>query len=632
MKPEMKHETQRETKHQRALAPAPISGALGTGQILAAAAALVIAGAVLIAYQLLDMRHSLIEGARVQAAIVADSVTAPLMFRDRDAARDALHAFRYAPGLRAVGVYDNEGKLFAEFSYPDSRLPARQPADGAVREGMITVTETVRYRDTTLGCTVLHTSTAKLRAVLLRYLGLLTVASLLAMLVVTVLSRKTRARVAAAERKLDYMAHTDHVTRLPNRHATYARLTADLERARADGHQLALLLVDLDNFKLVNDTAGHAVGDELLQHVAEALTGAVRPSDLVGRIGGDEFAIIAGPVPDRAAALALAAGVTQALQAPFRLKQGEFFATASVGLCLYPDDAHTMDELMSSADTALYHAKHGGRNRLAEFVPAMTAATQRRAALERELRRAIEQDRLFVHYQPQFGCAGGALVGVEALLRWHHPEHGPVSPAEFIPIAEDSGLIVQLGRWVLHRACDQVAAWERAGAPALTVAVNMSARQLREPGFIDDVTRALAQSGLAPWRLELELTESVLMEDVDGAIAFMHAVRALGVRLAIDDFGTGYSSLAYLQCFPINQLKVDRSFVQLLPKRGETIVHAILALARGFGLSVVAEGVEERTQLDWLREAGCDIAQGFLLGKPIPPDEFAARYLSRHAA
>ncbi len=614
-------------KRQPALAPAPISSALGAGQIIAAAAALVIAGAVLIGYQLLDMRHSLIEGARVQAAIVADSVTAPLMFGDHQAATEALRAFRYAPGLRAVGVYDQHGDLFAEFSYADSGLPARLPPDGAEPDGVVVVTDTVRHHGVTLGRTVTHTSTGKLRAAMLRYLGLLAVASLLAMLVVAALGRKTRARAAAAERKLDYMAHTDHVTRLPNRHATYARLGADLERARAHGQQLALLLVDLDNFKLVNDVAGHAVGDELLQHVADALTGAVRASDLVGRIGGDEFAIIAGPVQDRAAALALAAGVTQALQAPFQLKQGEFFATASVGFCLYPDDALTMDELMSSADTALYHAKHGGRNRLAEYVPAMTAATQRRAALERELRRAIEQDRLSVHYQPQFSCAGGALVGVEALLRWNHPEHGPVSPAEFIPIAEDCGLIVQLGSWVLHRACDEVAAWERAGAPALTVAVNMSARQLREPGFIDDVTRALARSGLAPGRLELELTESVLMEDVAGAIAFMQAVRALGVGLSIDDFGTGYSSLAYLQSFPINQLKVDRSFVQLLPRRGETVIHAILALAHGFGLSVVAEGVEEQAQLDWLREAGCEIAQGFLLGKPMPPDEFAARFL-----
>jgi len=614
-------------KRRASHASLPIASALGTSQIIAAVAALVIAGVVLIAYQLLEMHRSLTEGARVQAAIVADSVTAPLMFGDRDAARDVLRAFRYAPGLEAVGIYDKDGQLFAEFSYPGHHLPARQPAAEAAADGVVAVSETVRHRDTVLGQTVLRTSTAKLRAAMLRYLGLLAVASLLAMLVVTILSRKTRARMAAAERKLDYMAHTDHVTKLPNRHSTYARLEVNLAQARAQGQQLALLLVDLDNFKVVNDTAGHAAGDELLQHVAAALVGAVRTTDLVGRIGGDEFAIIAWPVADRASALAVAAQVTQALQRPFQLECGEFFATASVGLCLYPDDASCMTELVSSADTALYHAKHGGRNCLAEFVPAMTAATQRRAALERELRLAIAEQQLALHYQPQFDCASGALVGVEALLRWRHPEHGQISPAEFIPIAEDSGLIVQLGSWVLHRACQDVTAWDHAGAPPLTLAVNMSARQLREPGFIDDVRRALSLSGLAPERLELELTESVLMEDVAGAVAFMQAVRALGVRLSIDDFGTGYSSLAYLQNFPINQLKVDRSFVQLLPQRGETVIHAILALAHGFGLSVVAEGVEEQRQLDWLRAAGCEMVQGFLLGKPMPPQEFGGRYL-----
>ena len=615
-------------KRQPDPTPVPIASALGTSQMIAAVAALVITGVVLIAYQLLDMRHALTEGARVQAAIAADSVTAPLMFGDHEAARDVLRAFRYAPGLRAIGIYDKDGQLFAEFAYPDSHLPARQPAADASPDGVVTVTETVRLRNVVLGQTVLQTSTGRVRAAMLRYLGLLAVASLLAMLVVAALSRKTRARVAAAERKLDYMAHTDHVTQLPNRHSTYARLAVDLERAQAQGQQLALLLVDLDNFKVVNDTAGHAAGDELLKQVAAALLGAVRATDLVGRIGGDEFAIIAWPVADRATALAVAAKVTQALQRPFQLESGEYFATASVGLCLYPDDAATMTELVSSADTALYHAKHGGRNRLAEFVPAMTAATQRRAALERELRHAIDQQQLALHYQPQFDCSSGALVGVEALLRWRHPEHGLVSPAEFIPIAEDSGLIVQLGSWVLHRAGHDVRGGDRAGAPPLTLAVNMSARQLREPGFIDDVMRALALSGLPAERLELELTESVLMEDVAGAVAFMQAARALGVRLSIDDFGTGYSSLAYLQSFPINQLKVDRSFVQLLPQRGETVIHAILALAHGFGLSVVAEGVEDQAQLDWLRAAGCAMVQGFLLGKPMPPQDFAARYLA----
>jgi diguanylate cyclase (GGDEF)-like protein len=621
-------------RRRSTLRPAPIASTLGTSQIIAAVAALLIAGAVLIGYQLLDMRRSLTEGARVQVAIVADSLAAPLMFADHEAADDVLRSFRYAPGLKAVGIYDMNGQLFSEFSYPDSRLPTRRPPlqpptpqQEQEQDGVVTVTETVRYRNAVLGQAVLHTSTAGLRAAMLRYVALLGAASLAAMLVVMAMSRKTRARVAAAESRLEYLAHTDHVTLLPNRHSTYSRLADDLERAGAGGELLALLIVDLDNFKVVNDTGGHAAGDELLKQVAAALAGAVRASDLVGRIGGDEFAIITGPVRDRAAALAIAAKVNEVLRHPFNLSCGEFFATASVGFCLFPEDAQTVSELVSSADTALYHAKNSGRNCLAEFVPAMTAAAQRRAVLERELRGAIERDQLAVHYQPQFDCASGRLIGAEALLRWRHPEHGPVSPAEFIPIAEDSGLIVQIGSWVLHRACSEVAAWQRAGAPAMTLAVNMSARQLREPGFIDDVTRTLAQTGLAPNQLELELTESLLMEDVGSAIAFMRAVRALGVRLSIDDFGTGYSSLAYLQSFPINQLKIDRSFVQSLPAQGETIIHAILALAHGFGLSVVAEGVEEQRQLDWLREAGCDIVQGFLLGAPMAPEHFAARHL-----
>jgi diguanylate cyclase (GGDEF)-like protein len=605
----------------------PIAATLRSGQLLAMAAALVIAGVVLVAYQLLEIRQALMEGARVQAAIVADSVTAPLMFGDREVAHETLRAFRYAQGLKAVGIYDRGGRRFAEFSYPDSRLPATLEAARRERDDGIVVTDTVRYRGAVVGHTVLHVGTERLRAAMLRYIALLAVASLGAMLVVATLGRAARARAAAAERDLDYMAHTDHVTQLPNRHATYERLERALEEAGAAGSQVALLLVDLDHFKAVNDTAGHAAGDALLKKVAAALSGAVRASDLVGRIGGDEFAIIVAPVPGRATALAIAGNVTQALRQPISVAGGEFFATASVGVCVFPDDAATLSDLVSSADTALYHAKQAGRNRLAEFVPAMTAATQRRAALERELRRAIDAGQLAVHYQPQFACASGELVGVEALLRWRHPEHGPVSPAEFIPIAEESGLIVQLGSWVLQRACADVAGWQRAGAPALTLAVNMSARQLREPGFIDDVKRALADSGLAPGRLELELTESLLMDDVTCAIAFMQAVRELGVRLAIDDFGTGYSSLAYLQTFPINQLKVDRSFVQMLPQRGETIILAVLALARGFGLTVVAEGVEEQRQLDWLRHAGCDVVQGYLLGAPMSADALAARYL-----
>jgi EAL domain-containing protein (putative c-di-GMP-specific phosphodiesterase class I) len=293
-------------------------------------------------------------------------------------------------------------------------------------------------------------------------------------------------------------------------------------------------------------------------------------------------------------------------------------------MCLYPDDAATREELVTGADTALYHAKRTGRNRLAEYVPEMTLRTQRRIRLERELRRALETGGLEVHYQPQFDCGTEQLMGAEALMRWRHPEQGFISPAEFIPVAEDSGLIVALGEWVLLQACAEGARWvhmaEQAGVPAPSVAVNVSARQLREKGFLDVVMRTLAVTGLPATQLELELTESMLMEDVESAVQFMREARGKGIRLSIDDFGTGYSSLAYLQSFPINQLKIDRSFTRSLPDDGTTIVSAVISLARDFQLAVVAEGVESREQLEWLRRAGCTYAQGYLLGKPMPPE------------
>jgi diguanylate cyclase len=387
---------------------------------------------------------------------------------------------------------------------------------------------------------------------------------------------------------------------------------------------VALLLIDLDNFKVVNDTAGHHAGDELLRKVAAKLQSLLRASDVVARIGGDEFAVVLAPVPQRDVARQLAGRVTEALREPFHIEGSDIFATASVGMCLYPDDAATREALVTGADTALYHAKRTGRNRLAEYVPEMTLRTQRRIRLERELRRALETGGLEVHYQPQFDCGTEQLMGAEALMRWRHPEQGFISPAEFIPVAEDSGLIVALGEWVLLQACAEAARWvhmaEQAGAPAPSVAVNVSARQLREKGFLDVVMRTLAVTGLPATQLELELTESMLMEDVESAVQFMREARGKGIRLSIDDFGTGYSSLAYLQSFPINQLKIDRSFTRSLPDDGTTIVSAVISLARDFQLSVVAEGVESREQLEWLRRAGCTYAQGYLLGKPMPPE------------
>ncbi|MFB9289654.1 putative bifunctional diguanylate cyclase/phosphodiesterase [Pseudoduganella plicata] len=603
---------------------------MGVGQLVGVALALLFAGAILLAYEWVSLRAALVDETQMQAAIVADNVAGSLMFGDRQAAGEMLVSLRKADHLRSAALYGRDGALFARFTSPTRG--AREGLEELVPAlGEVAVTHPVAYRGQALGRLELVTGTDRILTGMLRYAGLLALASLGGVLVVAAVMRRTRIRVAAAEQELNYLANTDPVTGLANRRATYRWLEQAIEARRKTGDQggqLAVLLIDLDNFKVVNDTAGHAAGDVLLRQVASALASIMRSTDLVGRIGGDEFAVIA-PVADGDAAAVIGQKILTVLRTPFLLETGEVFATASLGLCLFPQDAPGMTEMLSSADAALYRAKNAGRNRLASFVPEMTLATQRRALLEAELRRAIEQHALVPYYQPQFDCRTGAMVGVEALLRWPHPQRGFVPPMEFIPVAEDTGLIVELGRWVLQRACDDAVAWDRAGAPPLTVAVNVSARQLKEKCFLDDVLTALHRSGLPPDRLELELTESLLMEDMEGAVAFMHAVRAAGVRLSIDDFGTGYSSLAYLQSFPINQLKVDRTFVQSLPVAGHTIATAVIALARGFGLSVIAEGVERPEQLEWLRAAGCDYAQGFLLGRPMPAADVLALTVAR---
>jgi EAL domain-containing protein (putative c-di-GMP-specific phosphodiesterase class I) len=344
----------------------------------------------------------------------------------------------------------------------------------------------------------------------------------------------------------------------------------------------------------------------------------VRPSDRVGRIGGDEFAVIVAPLEAPDDLERIAQRIVEGLRQPLQIDGLEVTATGSIGASVFPRDGATMSELLSNTDVALYRAKDKGRDNVALFEREMIVATQRRARLERDLRRHLEAGLLELHYQPQFACGSKAMEGVEALLRWPHPEQGYISPAEFIPVAEESGLIVEIGKWVLEHACIDAVALQRRTGVWLSMAVNVSARQLRERDFIRTVEDTLARTGMRPDRLELELTESLLMEDLDGALRFMHQVRALGVRLSIDDFGTGYSSLSYLQTFPINHLKIDRSFVRLLPQSGTMIASAVIGLAHGFNLTVVAEGVEEEEQFEWLRQAGCDYVQGYLLARPMP--------------
>ncbi len=423
-----------------------------------------------------------------------------------------------------------------------------------------------------------------------------------------------------AESRLRELATHDTLTGLPNRALLHERVQRMLDACPENG-RVAVLFLDLDRFKEVNDSFGHDLGDVLLCEVATRLRAALRPDDVIARLGGDEF-VVAAPdlAPAGADAAAIAARLLDALTAPVRVGGQDVIIGASIGIAVYPQDAATREGLFQAADTAMYRAKGTGRNRYCLFEPGMTLATQARMALELALRPALARAEFELHYQPRVDLRSMAVVGLEALVRWNHPELGRIGPGEFIGIAEETGLIVGIGRWVLGEACRQTQRLvERHGRP-MRVSVNVSARQLALPGFVGDVRDQLAASGLAPHCLELELTESALIEDMDRTAAMLAELQGLGVKLAVDDFGTGYSSLAYLRRFPIDVLKLDRSFVLQDDGRISAFdfVKAFVDMAHALRMSVVAEGVETVEVLDFLRAAACDEAQGYLLARPMP--------------
>jgi diguanylate cyclase (GGDEF)-like protein/PAS domain S-box-containing protein len=429
----------------------------------------------------------------------------------------------------------------------------------------------------------------------------------------------------AAEREILTLAFYDPLTKLPNRLLLADRLQHALEKSARTGSEGALLFIDLDNFKTINDTLGHDMGDLLLQQVALRLVGCVRKSDTVARLGGDEFVVMlenVGAAPAVAAERVRAVGekILAALNRPFRFDDYEYHSTPSIGIAVFQDHEHNVGELLKRADLAMYQAKAAGRNTLRFFDPAMQAAASARAALEADLRQALREKQFLLHFQPQVQGAG-RVTGVEALVRWRHPRRGMVSPAEFIPLAEETGLILCLGQWVLETACAQLTAWgKRADRAHLTMAVNVSARQFRHPDFMDQVLAVLERTGADPHKLKLELTESVLVDNVDETIARMSALKAKGVGFSLDDFGTGYSSLSYLKRLPLDALKIDRSFVSdvLSDPNDGAIARTIIALAQSLGLAVVAEGVETEAQRDFLARHGCDAYQGYLFSRPLP--------------
>ena len=436
-----------------------------------------------------------------------------------------------------------------------------------------------------------------------------------------------------AEQQIQHIAHHDVLTGLPNRALLRDRLAQAMALARRKGRALWVLLIDLDRFKFVNDSLGHKAGDLLLKTIAARLQSSLRESDTVARLSGDEFVAILCEQPDEVLGIGVVQRVMDAVAQPVMLDGKEFFVTCSIGVAVYdmtqfdaPGDVTLNGEtqnLIEQADIAMYSAKKQGRNNIKFYTKAMNQATLERLRIETALRNALERGQFVLHYQPQLDLESGRIVGVEALLRWRHPELGMVAPSRFIALAEDTGLIVPIGAWVMRTACAQMQAWHAAGLGPLRLAVNLSARQFNEPNLVASIADVLAQTGLAPGCLELELTESLFMHDVALAVSQLHDMKALGVQLSIDDFGTGYSSFAYLRTFPIDVLKIDRSFVGDVASDADdaAIVVSIIALAHNLKLRVVAEGVETAEQLDYLRRNGCDEAQGYYFSHPLPAQE-----------
>ena len=423
----------------------------------------------------------------------------------------------------------------------------------------------------------------------------------------------------AIERRAEALAHQDVLTGLANRRVFGELLAAALAQSERSGKSVAVLCLDLDRFKSVNDTLGHAFGDTLLRTVAERIRSVVRQSDTIARLGGDEFAILQAGVGQPGAAAALAQRLVDLIGRSYVLDGQLVNIGVSVGLALGPNHGVDPDQLLRNADLALYEAKAGGRGRFCFFEPAMDERMQARRRLELDLRKALAMRELELHYQPQMSVETGRLVGFEALLRWQHPERGLVPPSEFVPLAEETGLIVRIGEWVLRAACREAARWPS----ELSLAVNLSPVQFQSQRLLDAVRDALAQSGLNPARLELEITEGVLLQESGTTLAVLHALRRLGVRIAMDDFGTGYSSLSYLRSFPFDKLKIDQSFVRGLFSSADcaAIVRAVAALGASLGISTTAEGVETLEQMGRIREEGCTEAQGYLFSRPVPASE-----------
>jgi diguanylate cyclase (GGDEF)-like protein/PAS domain S-box-containing protein len=432
--------------------------------------------------------------------------------------------------------------------------------------------------------------------------------------------------IKESQEQLERLAHHDALTGLPNRLLFHARLQHALERARREENRVAILCVDLDHFKNINDSLGHPSGDRLLQAVTQRLLHSVREEDTVARFGGDQFTLLLEQLHESKDAGIIAEKVLKVLARPFDLNGQEVYVTGSIGISLFPDDGQDITTLLKNADCALYQAKERGRNNYHFYTKELTLAAFKRLELESSLRRAVEHGEFILFYQSQVALSDGRVIGAEALVRWQHPEKGLVLPTQFIPMTEATGLIVNLGEWVLRAACTQAMVWQNEGLPFIRMAENLSSVQISRGCILSTVQRVLQETGMDPRYMELEITEGLIMQHTPHTIKTLEALNAMGVMLAIDHFGTGYSSLSYLKRLPLHRLKIDKSFIREIPDDAEdrAITRAIIALGNSLNLTVVAEGVENETQREFLLSNGCDEAQGYFYGGPFPAVEFTA--------